>query len=142
MNPPRSKYQQPIVLLVDGHCHLCHGITRFVIRRDRAKRFRFASLQSGAGQRLLIQGGLAPSDLDTFVMIRGLRYYTKSSAALCVFRQLPGLWPLLYAFILVPVPIRDWVYDQIASRRYRWFGRTEACLLPTAELRSRFIDDP
>ncbi|MFD2115608.1 thiol-disulfide oxidoreductase DCC family protein [Paenibacillus yanchengensis] len=141
MNNDGSKQVEPIILLIDGHCNLCHAITRFVIKRDSAKRFRFASIQSKLGQRLLLQGGLATDDLDTFVMVQGNMFYTKSDASLRVFRELKGLWPLLYGCSVVPLFLRNLVYDWIANRRYRWFGRTEVCLLPTAELRSRIIDD-
>lgn len=133
--------KEPILLLIDGHCNLCHSITKFVVKRDRARRFRFASLQSKAGQYLLAEGGLPLDNLDTFVMVQDGRFYTKSEAALRVCREFGGLWPLLYGSIVVPKFIRNAVYDLIANHRYRWFGRTEACLLPTAELRSRFIED-
>lgn len=136
-----NKQTQPMIMLVDGHCHLCNGITKFVIKHDKASKFQFASLQSQIGQQLLAEGGLPLHDLDTFVFIRGGRYYTKSGAALRVFRQLNGLWPLLYSFIIVPVPIRNVVYDFIANNRYRWFGRSESCLLPNASLRNRFLDE-
>lgn len=130
-----------MICLVDGHCHLCHGITRFVIQRDLRKTFYFASLQSKVGRYLLERGQLPTDDLDTFVLIEGGRYYTKSSAALRVFRQFPGWWPLLYATIVVPRFIRDRVYDFIALHRYRWFGREEACLMPTPEMRGRFLEE-
>ncbi|MDQ0057965.1 thiol-disulfide oxidoreductase DCC family protein [Paenibacillus harenae] len=136
-----NKRKQPMIMLVDGHCHLCNGITKFVIKRDKAAKFQFASLQSQIGQQLLAEGGLPLHDLDTFVFICSGRYYTKSGAALRVFRQLNGLWPLLYPFIIVPAPFRNAVYDFIASNRYRWFGRSDSCLLPNASLRERFLDE-
>jgi len=132
--------REPIILLIDGQCYLCHGITKFVVKRDPRQRFRFASLQSKLGQQLLVKGQMSTEDLDTFVMVDRGRYYTKSSAALLVMRQLGGLWPLLSIFRLVPKWLRDLVYDVIASRRYRWFGRSEQCLLPSAELRNRFLE--
>lgn len=129
-----------IVLLIDGECHLCHWITRFVLKRDKINRFKFASLQSEAGIYLLQQGGMPIDDMDTFIMIQGNQYYIKSEAALHVFRHFSGLWPLLYVGILVPRFIRDWIYDRIAGNRYRLFGRSEACLLITPDLRSRFLE--
>lgn len=141
METENKKRIQPIVLLIDGHCRLCHGVTRFVVKRDRRRRFRFAALQSDVGRYYFAKEGLSLDDLDTFVMVNGDVVYIKSTAALNVFRRLGGLWPVLYGFIMVPRPIRDWVYDRIARGRYRWFGRTEACLLPTAELRERFVDE-
>jgi len=132
--------REPIILLIDGQCYLCHGITRFVVRRDARQRFRFASLQSRIGQQLLESGRMSTSDLDTFVMVDRGRYYTKSTAALLVMRHLGGFWPLLSIFRLVPRWLRDLVYDGIALRRYRWFGRSEQCLLPSRELRNRFLE--
>lgn len=137
----RASYSgEPIILLIDGKCNLCHGITRFVIKRDPAAMFRFASLQSEQGQRLLRKGGLSESDLDTFVMIENGRYYKKSTAALRVCRKLGGAWSFLYVGIVVPLAIRDRVYDFIAKRRYRWFGHHESCLVPTENIRKRFME--
>lgn len=131
---------EPIVLLIDGECYLCHTITKFVVNRDIRRRFRFAAIQSKVGQSLLEHRGLPQNDLNTFVMITGQTVFTKSEAALHVLRHLGRLWPLLYGFIVVPAFIRDWVYDQIAGRRHRWFRKKETCLVPTEEMRSRFIE--
>lgn len=132
---------EPIIVLIDGQCNLCHGITRFVIQRDPARRFQFASIQSEIGQQLLEAGGLSGRDLDTFVMIEDGRYYTKSTAALRMFRKLGSLWPLTYGLKVVPVFIRNRVYDLVASSRYRWFGYNESCLIPTEEIRKRFLEE-
>jgi len=130
---------QPAVLLFDGHCCMCHAITRFVLARDRDARFRFASLQSEAGRQLLREGGLPLEDPDTFVMIENGRYYTKADAALRVFLKMGGLWPLLYGLRVFPVFARNGIYDRIAGRRYRWFGRYDSCPLPTEEMKGRFL---
>ncbi|RED66000.1 thiol-disulfide oxidoreductase DCC family protein [Cohnella lupini] len=132
---------EPILLLIDGQCNLCHGITRFVIARDPAATFRFASLQSGTGRRLLETGGLPTTEMNTVVMIDNGRYYTKSTAALRICKNLGGPWKLLYAGIVVPPAIRNRVYDFIAKRRYRWFGRQDSCLMPTEDIRRRFLPD-
>ena len=137
-NEPR----EPILLLIDGHCLLCHGLTRFVAKRDRARRFRFAALQSEAGKARLRQAGWTGEPPDSFVMVYGNRIFTKSSAALRVFRHLGGGWTLLYGWMLIPASVRDWVYEQIAKRRYRWFGKSGVCLMPDEELRNRFIEEP
>ncbi|MFD0710840.1 thiol-disulfide oxidoreductase DCC family protein [Paenibacillus sp. GCM10027626] len=131
---------EPIILLIDGRCYLCHGITKFVIAHDKRQRFQFASLQSATGQHLLRQGGLNAHDLDTFVMVEDGNYYTKSSAALRVMRDLDGFWPLIYGLRWIPAFIRNAVYSFIAKRRYRWFGYSTQCLLPSVEIRQRFID--
>ncbi|MFC4101162.1 thiol-disulfide oxidoreductase DCC family protein [Paenibacillus xanthanilyticus] len=126
------------IMLIDGECALCHGITRFVIARDPAKRFRFVALQSPAGIGLLRRHGLPEGDMDTFVLIDGGRAYVKSEAALWVLRKLGGGWRMLAMLMVVPSFIRDWAYDRIAGSRYRLFGRSEVCLLPTPDIVSRF----
>jgi predicted DCC family thiol-disulfide oxidoreductase YuxK len=127
------------VLLFDGVCTLCNGFVRFVIERDPAGRFQFAPLQSDAARRLL---GAAQQPLpDSLVLVEDSRLFTRSTAALRVARGLRFPWPLAYVFVAVPRPVRDWVYDAVARNRYRWFGRREICMVPTPELRSRFLND-
>ncbi len=128
------------VILFDGVCNLCSGSVQFVIKHDPNRRFRYASLQSEFGQRVLRQYGLPPDQLNSFILLENDRIYTKSTGALRVARQLNGLWPLLYACIIVPPFIRNAVYSYIANNRYRWFGKKEACWLPSPELKSLFID--
>ena len=127
------------VILFDGVCNLCNGFVQFVIRRDRAGRFRFASLQSAEGQALLAAHGLpAPTEPESIVLIENGRAYSHSGAVLRLARHLPG-WRWLAAFRVVPRPLRDAAYRWVARHRYRWFGRQEACLLPTPELKARFL---
>ncbi|HEX3742820.1 MAG TPA: thiol-disulfide oxidoreductase DCC family protein [Bryobacteraceae bacterium] len=124
------------IVLFDGVCNLCNGFVQFVLARDPARRFRFASLQSAAADRLL-RDKLPP---ETVVLMEGGRIYLKSTAALRIARGLSFPWPLFYGLMAIPRPVRDAVYDWVARHRYRWFGRREQCLLPTPELRSRFLD--
>lgn len=131
----------PIILLIDGNCLLCNGITKFVAKRDKNLIFRFASLQSQAGQALLRAGNLPTDDIDTFVMIQDGRYYTKSDAALRVLRRLDGWWRIFYIFIAVPLNWRNRFYDFIARNRFRWFGTADACSLPTSQLINRFLEN-
>jgi len=138
MSSPKDK---TTVLLIDGQCMLCNRITRFVVKRDKQKIFRFATLQSPFGQQLLRDGNLPIDDLDTFVMVHSKQYYTKSEAALRVLRKLDGWWWVLYPFILVPLVMRNYVYDIIARNRYRWFEQNDMCILPTPELLDRFMDE-
>ena len=128
----------PIVLF-DGVCNLCSGSVQFILKRDPEGRFRFASLQSEAGRSLMVEHGLDPDALSSVVVIEDGRAYQESSAALRIARHLPGAWKLLRVFAVIPRPIRDAVYRLIARNRYRWFGKTEACWLPTPELRTRFL---
>jgi len=130
----------PPVLLFDGVCNLCNGAVAFVIRRDPRARLRFAPLQSPAADALLASLGVARDRLpDSFVLVEDGRVHVRSTAALRVARRLRFPWPLLAVFLLVPRWLRDPVYDLVARNRYRWFGRREACMVPTAELRARFL---
>lgn len=128
------------ILLFDGLCNLCNAAVDLIISQDRARVFRFASLQSQGGQRLVGACGLAPASLTTMVLIEGGQCYTRSTAALRVARHLRGLWPMLYVLILIPRPLRDLLYRWIARYRYIWFGKRETCRLPTSEERPRFIE--
>jgi len=126
-------------LLFDGVCNLCNGFVRFVIARDPAGQFQFAPLQSKAARRLL-QGVKEPLP-DSIVLVDNGQLFIRSAAALRVARGLSFPWSLGYAFMAVPRPVRDWVYDIVASHRYDWFGRRDVCMVPTPELRSRFLND-
>jgi predicted DCC family thiol-disulfide oxidoreductase YuxK len=126
------------VILFDGVCNLCNGAVRFIIRRDRYGRFRFAPLQSKAAESLLRAAGAGPLP-DSMVLIADGRLHTQSGAVLRIARGLGGLWPLAYAFMIVPRPLRDWTYRIVARNRYRWFGRRDSCMMPTPELNARFL---
>jgi len=132
----------PIVLF-DGVCNLCSAAVRFLIARDPSGRLRFASLQSEAGARVLAaHGRKAPvGEPDTVLLVEGGRVYERSTAALRTAAHLVAPWPLAAVFFAVPRPLRDAIYRLVARRRYRWFGRTEACWVPTTALRARFLDD-
>ena len=127
-------------ILFDGVCNLCNGFVRFVVARDPAARFRFAALTSPAAARVLREAGVTPPLPDSMILIEEGRVFMRSDAPLRIARGLSCPWPLLYGFIVVPRVIRDRVYDFIAGRRYRWFGRREVCMVPTPELRQRFLD--
>lgn len=133
--------QPDFIVLFDGHCTLCHGAVAFIIRRDPAGIFTFASLQSEAGRRVAQAAGATEPGNDSILLIEGGRRYDRSTAALRIARKLNRLWPLLYVFILVPRPLRDVLYRWVARNRYAWFGRVEHCLLPTPDIRSRFLED-
>lgn len=131
--------QAPVVVLFDGVCNLCNGFVDFALTRDPEGRLRFGSLQSEAGQRALRDAGVDAPELSTLVVVEGGRGYVRSAAALRVLRQLRLPWPLLYAFVVVPRPLRDAVYRFVAARRYRWFGRRDSCRLPSPAERARFL---
>lgn len=132
--------QDSAVVLFDGVCNLCNGAVNYIIDRDPSARFRFAALQSAQAAALLAPLGRVPeAEPQSFILVENGRVYERSSAALRVARKLPGAWKLFYAFVVVPTPIRDVVYRFIARNRYRWFGKAEACRMPTPELRARFL---
>jgi predicted DCC family thiol-disulfide oxidoreductase YuxK len=127
------------IVLFDGVCNLCNGLVRFIIKRDRTGKFKFASLQSEIGQQWLQRFGLAKNEFESFVLIRGDKYYLKSAAALKMLRELGGIWKAFYVFIVVPRPVRDFIYDLIAKSRYKIFGKRDVCMIPTPELKERFL---
>ena len=127
------------VILFDGVCNLCSGSVQLILKRDPEARFRFASLQSEAGRSLMLEHGLDPDALSSVVLIEDGRAWQESSAALRIARHLPGAWKLLRVFTVIPRSLRDAVYRWIARNRYRWFGKTETCWLPTPELKARFL---
>jgi predicted DCC family thiol-disulfide oxidoreductase YuxK len=128
------------IILFDGVCNLCNSSVNFVIRRDRHNRFRFASLQSDIAQQLAARLQFSVAAMESFILISDGKTYFKSTAALKVARELGFPWNLLYAFIIIPRPLRDTVYSWIARNRYRWFGRKDACMVPTPELRKKFLE--
>ncbi|HEX2091883.1 MAG TPA: thiol-disulfide oxidoreductase DCC family protein [Longimicrobiaceae bacterium] len=128
------------VVLFDGVCNLCNHSVQFILQHDPHGHFRFASLQSPAGQRLLREHGFPPGELGSVILVEGGHAYTRSDAALRIARRLSGAWPALAGLRVVPRFVRDRVYDWVAAHRYRWFGKREACMLPTPALRARFLD--
>jgi len=128
----------PIVLF-DGVCNLCSSVVKFTISRDPNGIFRFASLQSEAGQFFLNKFGLSTEDFDSFVLIEGDNFFLRSTAVLCLCKRLKGLWPLLYLLIIIPRPLRDFVYNIVAENRYKWFGKKEECFIPSPDINNRFL---
>jgi predicted DCC family thiol-disulfide oxidoreductase YuxK len=132
---------EPPVVLFDDVCVFCHRGVNFIIERDPRATFRFAPLQSDAARRIFAQVGrtIPAGDPESIVVFDGGRLLERSAAMLRIVRDLRGAWPLLGIFRVVPRPLRDLVYTWFAARRYQWFGRTDACLVPSPEIRSRFL---
>ncbi|HYV39512.1 MAG TPA: thiol-disulfide oxidoreductase DCC family protein [Gemmataceae bacterium] len=137
--PANVNKEQPIVLF-DGVCNLCNGLVQFLIRRDGQARLRLASLQSTSGQALLTWCGQPLEDFDTMVFIESGRAFFKSTAILRILRYFPWPWPMLSIALVIPTWLRDWFYDRVALNRYVLFGRRETCMMPTPELKKRFLD--
>ncbi len=130
------------VILFDGECNFCNRAVQFVLRRDPAGHFQFASLRSPAAQRLLQQAGIKRESLpDSMVLVEGGNVYTQSTAALRIVRRLSGLWPLLSLCLLIPRVLRDAVYNLIARNRHRLIRGRQTCMLPTPEMHKRFLSE-
>lgn len=139
------------ILLFDGVCNFCDSSVNFIIERDSQVYFKFAPLQSDTGMELAAKYGLefegishkeekhTGIPIDSIILIENDKAYTHSTAALRVARHLPGIWPALYVFIIVPKFIRDLFYKLFARYRYKLFGRKEVCMMPTPELKQRFL---
>ena len=133
-----STQDHPIILF-DGVCNLCNGFVQFIINRDPQGHFRFAALQSETGQELLKKHQLSTSDIDTVVLIEKGQAFVRSDVALRIAPKLGGFWPGIKVFGILPVFIRDAIYNFVAARRYQWFGQKDQCMIPTPELKSRCL---
>ncbi|MCS7005001.1 MAG: thiol-disulfide oxidoreductase DCC family protein [Cytophagales bacterium] len=127
------------IILFDGICNLCNRSVNLIITYDKKEKFRFASLQSEIGKKLALQHGIDSEKLESIVLITPQKVYTKSAAALQIARRMDGLWFLLFPLYFIPKTIRDFFYDIVAKNRYRWFGKSNSCRVPTPELSKRFL---
>lgn len=128
-----------MTILFDGVCNFCNASINFIIDRDSKGIFKFAALQSEVGQELLNKFGLKTSNFDSIVAIDGDNVYQKSDAALEIARKMDGIWKIFYVFKIIPNFLRNPIYDLVAKNRYRIFGRTDACRIPTPALKARFL---
>jgi predicted DCC family thiol-disulfide oxidoreductase YuxK len=135
----REPSRSPATVVFDGVCVLCSGWVRFLLKRDPARRFRFAAMQSNTGRALLTRHGIDPDDPVTFLLVDDGGAFTDSTAVLRIVTRLGGLWRLAGAFYAMPRFLRDGLYRFVAQRRYRWFGRRESCFVPTPETADRFL---
>ena len=125
------------IIFFDGVCNLCNGAVQFIIKRDPKAKFKFAPLQSTQAEQILTEE--LRDTLDSIVFYDKGKEYTKSTAALHIAKELSGPWRLFLVFKILPKRFRDWVYDLIAKKRYKWFGKRDSCMLPTPELKNRFL---
>ncbi|AIF67369.1 thiol-disulfide oxidoreductase DCC family protein [Terribacillus saccharophilus] len=126
------------IILFDGVCNLCNNSVQFIIRHDKDAYFKFASLQSDFGRQLK-EAKQIPNDVDSIILVENGKVYMQSSAILRIARHLDGAWKLAAAALFIPRPIRDIIYRYVARNRYRWFGRQDQCMLPSPDLKERFL---
>jgi len=136
----KAIYMKERVVFFDGVCNLCKRSVQFILTHDPKAIFSFASLQGEAAKKMLSSRQLDAQQMNSFVLLEKGKVYTRSTAALRVAKQMSGIWPVLWVFMLVPTFIRDAVYDWIARNRYRWFGKLETCWIPSPEWKERFLD--
>ncbi|HUF02848.1 MAG TPA: thiol-disulfide oxidoreductase DCC family protein [Aridibacter sp.] len=128
-------------VLFDGVCNFCNSSVNFIIRRDKDGYFNFAPLQSEVAGELLADKDIDREETDSVILIEDGEAFVYSTAALMIARKLDGNWPLLYALMVVPRPIRDFFYKLFAKHRYKMFGKKDQCMIPTPEMRERFIGE-
>ena len=130
-----------IILLFDGHCNLCNAWVQFIVKRDQSKKIRFASLQSKAGKMMLEKHKIDANYIDSIVLFEDEKYSVNSTAAIRTISLLSSWERHLKLLIILPRPIRDFFYFFIAKYRYKWFGRSEHCIIPSGDLSERFLSD-
>lgn len=135
-NLPKNKK----IILFDGVCNLCDSAVQFVIRHDKKDVFRFVALQSELGQEILKHIGIDTKNIDSVILFEpGVAYYYKSAAALEIAKNLGGFFHFGTVFRIIPSGISNQLYDYIAQNRYKWYGKKESCIVPTPELKSKFL---
>lgn len=133
---PRDKK----IILFDGVCNLCDSVVQYVIKHDKRDDFRFVALQSETGQAIIKHIGTDTSKIDSIILYEpGTAYFYKSDAALEIARTLGGFLSLAVAFKIIPVKVRNLLYDYIAENRYKWYGKKESCMIPGPEITEKFL---
>ena len=136
-NLPKDKK----IILFDGVCNLCNSAVQFVIKHDKKDVFRFVALQSDLGLEICKHIGVDQKRTDSIILYEpGIAYYYKSEAALQIASHLSFFYSLLTFFKVLPVKFSNYIYDWIARNRYTWFGKKESCMIPTVQLKSKFLD--
>ena len=130
------------VILFDGVCNLCNDFVIKVIQKDKENVFLFAALQSNSGKQIVDFLGIDTSKIDSIILFEPElgNYYIKSSAGLKIMNEFSGIWRLMQIFTLLPESFNNVFYDLMARNRYSWFGKKESCMIPTPELKAKFLD--
>jgi len=128
------------IILFDGLCNLCDSAVQFVIKHDKKDVFRFVAIQSDLGQEIINHIGIDTAKIDSIILYEpGMAYYYKSTAAVKIAKQLGGVFHFGTVFMILPASVRNLLYDYIAKNRYRWFGKKNNCMIPTPELKDKFL---
>lgn len=136
MNLPKDKK----IILFDGVCNLCDSFVQYVIKRDKKDIFRFVALQSDLGQEILKHIGIDTKNIDSIILYEpGIAYFYKSSAAIEIAKHLGGFLGLSTVFKIIPIFLRNPIYDYVARNRYKWYGKKDNCMIPTLELKAKFL---
>jgi predicted DCC family thiol-disulfide oxidoreductase YuxK len=138
MTATQNDYGNKGIILFDGVCNYCNAMVNFALKRDHKDHLRFAPLQSETGMALRAEYGVSP-DIDSFIYIENGKAHLYSTGALKVCKHLGAGWPLMAGFFIIPAFIRDLFYKWIARNRYRFFGKKEACMVPTPAMRGKFL---
>lgn len=134
-----NNFKDKSIILFDGVCNLCNSAVNFIIKHDQKEHFLFASLQSDVAKEILLQFHSEKTDFSSIILIENNIIYDKSKAALLISKQLNGGYKLIYYLIIIPKFIRDFVYKYIANNRYKWFGKQKSCMIPSLEIKNRFL---
>jgi len=134
-----TQIDHSVVVLFDGVCNLCNGAVQFIIKRDPEGRLKFSSLQSTYAQNRLATLQFTQPELSSILVVRDNKVLMKGDAILEIARHLAWPWRSLKVFKIIPRPIRDYIYTFIAAHRYRWFGKQDQCMIPSPELKARFL---
>lgn len=127
------------IILFDGVCNFCDATVNFIIRHDKKNVFKFAALQSAAGQRLLEQFNLPQKNFESVILIDNAKAYQKTDALLRVFNRLSLWWKWLQIFWIIPGFVRNGLYHFFARNRYKLFGKKDECMIPTPAIKARFL---
>lgn len=129
------------IILFDGVCNLCDSAVQFIIKHDKKDGFRFVALQSDLGQKIVKYIGINTKNIDSIILYQpGIAYYYKSEAALEIAKNLGGIFYSAILFSILPTSFNNYIYDYIAKNRYKWYGKKDACLIPTKEIQAKFLE--
>ena len=129
------------IILFDGVCNLCNESVIKVIKNDKKNVFLFTAIQSETGKKIIHHLGIDTSKTDSIILYEPKNaYYVKAAAALKIMKEFSGFWKLMQVFTILPNSFNNIFYDYIARNRYKWYGKKDSCMIPTPELKAKFLD--